>query len=141
MPRIVLLLTLACVLVACEGPTGPTGPAGPAGPTGAPGEDAEFAITLVELSVSEAAWELSGWDDSYVFFDSRFIPSRLVEVYLKRFYFNTGGVYYQQFALWTAFAEANSGGSTSWQLFDGGIRFYDPEKRLQNETIIIAIRN
>ena len=127
-----LLVLSACI----EGPTGPAGPPGPSGPAGA---DARLSIDLIEFSASEAAWEVNGWSDSYVFFDPRITPSGLIEVYIKKFYQNTGGAYYEQFALWTAFAEAAGGGSTFYQLFDGGIRFYDPGRRLQNRTIVLAV--
>ena len=128
-----LLVLSACI----EGPVGPAGPPGPPGPAG---EDAALSIVLIEFSASEEAWEFNGWWNSYVFFDQRITPSSLLEVYIKKYYENTGVAYYEQFALWTAFAETTGEGSTFYQLFDGGIRFFDPARILQGRTIVVAVR-
>ena len=134
--RLILLGLLSVTLIACEGPMGPGGRPGPRGRTGPAGAPSPAGFIL-ELIASEDAWEVNGWPTSYVFYNEAITTPRVIEVYLKKYYTNTGDVYYEPLDHWIRLYRKN----VSIQLIDGGIRFWDPDKTLQNQIIVISLRS
>jgi hypothetical protein len=156
--RILLVLALALVLVACEGAEGPIGPAGgqgdqgpqgergPAGPTGPQGAQgpqgvrgpagapATVATALIAVNVSDLEYEVDGWPSSYVVYDSRITPESFIGVYFKAFFSNTGEDYYTP---WSSHIRALQM-TVTLQVLNGALRIFDPSQEL-SKTDILAI--
>ena len=128
---------LAFGLVACEGPAGPIGPVGPRGETGAQGPQGRSGIaafTLIEETLDGDEWNAEF--NSYYLNDSRIRPTTVAEVYVKRFYTNTGDPYYTPFSEWV---KENTSVIVLYQVLSGSIRFFDPSERLEHEIVVIAV--
>lgn len=129
-----LFALLSFSLVACEGPAGPMGPVGPRGETGPQGRSGIAEFTLIEEILDDDEWNAEF--NSYYLNDSRIRPTTVAEVYVKRFYTNTGDPYYTPFSEWV---EENTSGIVLCQVLSGSIRFFDPSERLEHEIVAIAV--
>ena len=162
-----LLAILILSLAACEGPAGPTGPQGgqgiqgEQGPQGIQGERGErgeqgpqgeqgiqgeqgpqgiqgisgiTAFTLIEERLGDDEWDE---DNNYYLNDPRIQPETVVQVYVKRFYSNTGTPYYMIFSEWLK--TVTGGEYITYQVRPGSIRFYDPTKQLELQIVAIAV--
>lgn len=139
----VLLALLLAVVPACEGPVGPQGPPGPQGSPGTHGEKGErgekgesAAQAVIEHTFDS---DTDGWDEewkSYTFFDSQFQPEtgHLLQVWVKQFYTNTGDPYYMDFSDWKGDSEY-----PIYQVREGAIRFFDPWRELEGQTVLVVI--
>ena len=143
------LLTVVAVFIfaACEGPVGPMGPQGERGEQGekgdrgerglrgVDGEDGISAFVLVEGHLNDGAWnqELH----SYFLYDPRIRATTVAEVYVKKFYTNTGEAYYMSIIDWLLVEDASD--PVIVQVSSGLVRFYDPEQMLRNEVVAVAI--
>ena len=129
-----LFALLSFSLVACEGPAGPMGPVGPRGETGPQGRSGIAEFTLIEEILDDDEWNAEF--NSYYLNDSRIRPTTVAEVYVKRFYTNTGDPYYTPFSEW---AEEKTSVIVLYQVLSGSIRFFDPSERLEHEIVAIAV--
>ena len=113
------------------------GPPGPMGPPGIRGEKGESAAQAVIEHTFHG--ETDGWDEewkSYTVSDPRFQPKigRLLQVWVRQFYTNTGEPYYMDFSGWKRDSEY-----PIYQVREGSIRFYDPWQELEGETVLVVI--
>lgn len=129
-----LLALLSFGLVACEGPAGPMGPVGPRGETGPQGRSGIAEFSLIEEILDDDEWNAEF--NSYYLNDSRIRPTTVAEVYVKRFYTNTGDPYYTPFREWV---EENTSVIVLYQVLSGSIRFFDPGEQLEHEIVAIAV--
>ncbi len=139
--RLAIVLLIGASFAACEGPMGPVGPQGEKGEKGDRGESANSPFILIEMRLNEDAWneEIT----SYYLRDPRIQPTTVAEVYVKRFYTNTGDAYYLSILDWLL-VEDLAGYSVDndpviVQVSSGQVRFYDPDRRLRDEIVAVAI--
>ena len=134
-------LLLMVAFVACEGPIGPVGPQGEKGEQGErgergfQGESASSAFVLIEAHLNDSAWNEEF--ASYYLRDPRIQPATVAEVYVKRFYTNTGDAYYMSIIDWLLVEDPSD--PIIVQVLAGGVRFYDPDRLLRNEIVAVAI--
>ena len=149
--RLAIVLLIGASFAACEGPMGPVGPQGEKGEKGDRGErgergfrgeSANSPFILIEMRLNEDAWneELA----SYYLHDPRIQPATVAEVYVKRFYTNTGDAYYLSILDWLLVEDLDGEYSVDTdpvivQVSSGQVRFYDPDRRLLNEVVAVAI--
>ena len=127
-----VVIILVFGLIACEGPAGPIGPQGPKGPKG---DNGITQLILIEEYLDDE--DRNNDDDSYYLRDSRIKLLTVVEIYVKLFYTNTGGTYYMTFTEW---AEREGYSGIEYQIMNNGnIRFWDPNRRLEFRTVVIAV--
>ena len=151
---------LVCALMACEGKEGPEGPRGPEGtpggtvvgpqgvagpmgpaglegPRGPQGPPGEAEYSLIEFFLTDDYY----LEDSsvYLLADSRITPERTFNIYLKKFFVNTGEPNYTPFLQYLI---TNSLTNTiAIQYLEGAIRIFDFNKDLANLTIVIQVAN
>ena len=140
-------LLLMVAFVACEGPMGPAGPQGEKGEQGEQGnrgergergfrgESANSAFVLIEAHLNDGAWNEEF--ASYYLRDPRIQPATVAEVYVKRFYTNTGDAYYLSIIDWLLVEDPSD--PIIVQVSAGHVRFYDPDRLLRNEVVAVAI--
>ena len=136
-------LLLMVAFVACEGPIGPVGPQGEKGEKGDRGErgfrgeSANSAFILIDgpIYLNEDAWNEEF--NSYYLRDPRIQPTTVAEVYVKRFYTNTGDAYYLSIIDWLLVEDPSD--PIIMQVSAGQVRFYDPDRLLRNEVVAVAI--
>tara|TARA_Y100001960_G_C13924604_1_gene471592 strand:- start:55 stop:402 length:348 start_codon:yes stop_codon:yes gene_type:complete len=111
------------VLAGCEGKQGPVGP---------PGPSATFNLILIEKTFSEDDYdeELS----SFYLHDPRINPKTVTNIFVKRFYTNTGDEYYIPIS---SLGLGNSPVFT--QVMDGRVRFFDVDKVLALEIVAVSV--
>lgn len=124
--RILIAIALLALL-ACGELQGPAGPPGPTGPSGS------SELDLIEQTLTDDEYD----EDSYVIYDVRISPSSVVAVYIKAFYTNTGDPYFTPFELWTEL-HTSSLDAVLYQVRPYAIRFFDPNKKLDKEIVVIA---
>lgn len=128
----ILLLSLALGLAGCEGPVGPEGPQGD---RGLRGPSASIELALIERTLRDN--EYSEEDQSYYVTSPRIQPETVLEVYVKRHFSNTGEAYYTPFDQEVVIERYSQW--VTYQVLEGQIRFFDPDKELTNETVAIAV--
>ena len=120
------------------GPSGSKGPQGDRGPRGLAGTDgkdgaASFDLIRVYLDNEEE------WDEefrSYYVYDSRFSADTVLQVWVEKFYENTGDPYYVTIDHWTR-EQLNF----EMQVGEAYVRFYDPLETLQFRTVVLVVAN
>ena len=138
---LIRLIVLLVALVACEGPIGPVGPQGAKGEKGDKGErglrgeSASAAFVLIEKFLDDDAW--NGEFSSYYLRDFRIQPTTVVEVYVKKYYTNTGEAFYLPMLDWLL--DEDPSDPVMVHVSSGRVRFYDPRRILQNEVVAVAI--
>ena len=136
----IISFIFALALIACEGPAGERGPTGTTGPTGERGPRGPSGESAAHIVIEHTFHgETDGWDEewkSYTISDARFRPNmgHLLQVWIKQFYTNTGGLYYEDFSEWK-----EGGAFPVYQVGANFIRFYDPNQRLEGNTALIVI--
>lgn len=81
MKKVLSVLLVAMLFVACEGPEGPMGAQGPVGPKGEPGEGTNWYIT--SFTINENEWELVGEPNEL---NSYYVVDKPLKELTKRIY-------------------------------------------------------
>jgi len=134
MIKTIIAILLACFLVACEGEQGAMGPQGevgeqgpqgeqgPIGPEGSPGEDGTVTVIYITGVVSNSLY--GTWDDEFYvnIYHSMIQEDAITQVYLS----SDKDVY----AWWLM---------DLWQLTNGAVYIYDPNKAFLGWDFMIKI--
>ena len=122
--RSLAFLIVGMMLIGCEGKEGPMGP---------PGPPATFNLILIEESFTSNDYDEDS--RSFYVYDSRIKPRTVTNIFVKKFYTNTGDPYYTPISSWVALENSR----VITQVRDGSVRLFDPSKEMESEIVVIGL--